>query len=124
MNLLPESRIKNELMGVIKSGKDLKISQNFFDIHPEKDKIFFVQDRKAQEILGQESLKYQVNQTHRRLTLNKDSDGNYKNQAIFDELGFDPETMNYVKPLKKHLVKYTHFLSSMATTILFMIKKR
>lgn len=98
MNLLPESRIKNELMGVIKSGKDLKISQNFFDIHPEKDKIFFVQDRKAQEILGSESLKYQVNQTHRRLTLNKDSDGNYKNQAIFDELGFDPETMNYVKP--------------------------
>jgi hypothetical protein len=98
MNSLPESRIKNELLQVIKSGKDLTIAQNFFDIHPEKDKIFFVQDRKAQEILGSEALKYQVNQTHRRLTLNKDSDGNYKNQLIFDELGFDSETMDYVKP--------------------------
>ena len=98
MNSLPESRIKRELLQLIKSGKDLTIAQNFFDIHPEKDKIFFVQDRKAQEILGSEALKYQVNQTHRRLTLNKDSDGNYKNQAIFDELGFDPETMDYVKP--------------------------
>ena len=98
MNSLPESRIKRELLQLIKSGKDLTIAQNFFDIHPEKDKIFFVQDRKAQEILGSEALKYQVNQTHRRLTLNKDSDGNYKNQVIFDELGFDPETMDYVKP--------------------------
>ena len=98
MNSLPESRIKRELLEVIKSGGDLTIAQNFFDIHPEKDKIFFVQDKKAQEILGQESLKYQVNQTHRRLSLNKDSDSNYKNQVIFDELGFDPETMDYVKP--------------------------
>ena len=42
MNSLPESRIKRELLQVIKSGKDLTIAQNFFDIHPEKDKIFFL----------------------------------------------------------------------------------
>jgi hypothetical protein len=73
---LPESRLKKELLQVIRLGSDLTISQNFFDIHPEKDKIFFVQDKKAQEILGSEFLKYQVNQAQRSI-----DDDNY---SIYD----------------------------------------
>ncbi len=95
---MPDSKIKVELLKASSSDKDLTLTQNYFDIHPEKDKINFIQDRKAQEILGTEDIKWQVNETHRRLTLNKDSDGEYKNKSIFDELGFDPETMGYQKP--------------------------
>ncbi len=95
---MPSSKIKDELLKASSSDKDLTLTQNYFDIHPEKDKINFIQDRKAQEILGIEDIKWQVNETHRRLTLNKDSDGEYKNKSIFDELGFDPETMGYQKP--------------------------
>lgn len=95
---LPDSKIKREVLLLIKTGKDLNIAQNFFDVSDGKDNINFVQDRKAQEILGVESIKWEVIESHRRLTLNKDYDGNYKNQAIFDELGFDPNTMGYEKP--------------------------
>lgn len=95
---MPDSKIKEELLKASSSDKDLNLTQNYFDVHSEKDKINFIQDRKAQEILGVGDVKWQVNETHRRLTLNKDENGRYKNQLILDELGYDPDTMSYVKP--------------------------
>lgn len=95
---LTDSKIKREILTLLKTEKDLNIQQNFFDVADGKDNINFIQDRKGQEILGTESLKWEVLESHRRLTLNKDENGFYKNQLIFDELGYEPDTMSYVKP--------------------------
>ena len=95
---LSDSKIKREIQNLLKTGKDIPVQQNFFDVSDVKDTVNFIQDRKGQEVLGVDSLKWEVLYSNRRLTLNKDYNGNYKNQLIFDELGYDPDTMSYEKP--------------------------
>jgi len=45
---LPDSKIKRSILDILKTGKDLTIQQNFFDIADNKDSINFIQDRKGQ----------------------------------------------------------------------------
>ena len=103
LNSIPDNKIKDHLLNIVDTKKDININYNFFDISDDDNtRVTFTQDRKASEILGDEEIKYKIDSNRKRLTLNKWSDGEnegeYKNKEIFDALGFDPETMSYDRP--------------------------
>lgn len=62
---LKDSPIKNALLKLASSNDDLTIAQNYFDIHDDKDKINFIQDKKAQEVVG--DITYSVRDPNERL---------------------------------------------------------
>lgn len=93
---LKDSPIRNALLKLASSNDDLTLSQNYFDIHDDKDKINFIQDKKAQEVVG--DITYSVRNPSQRLPLSRDEDGRYRFQEIYDKLGYDPHTMWYVWP--------------------------
>jgi hypothetical protein len=102
MNLfatMSNNRIKNILLNLSKTGKDINITQNFFDIGPSKEEITFVQDRRAQQIMGTEPVNFKTtsNVGSHYLTFNK-KDDKYVNQAIFNALGFDPNSTSHDVP--------------------------
>jgi len=102
MNLfstMSNNRIKNILLNLSKTGKDINITQNFFDIGPSKEEITFVQDRRAQQIMGTEPVNFKTTSDVGRhyLTFNK-KDDKYVNQAIFNALGFDPDSTSHDIP--------------------------
>jgi len=94
INSLPSGKVKEILIDLQKSGKDLTISQNYFDLSDSKEEITFIQDRRAQSILGDQPMKFKTTSSASSayLTFNKKSDGTYTNQIIFNDLEFDPET--------------------------------
>ena len=96
---MPDNRIKNILLGLTKTGKDLNLVQNFFDIGPSKDEITFVQDRRAQQILGTEPVNFKTtdNVGSHYLTFNK-KDDKYVNRVIFSALGFDADSTGHDIP--------------------------
>jgi hypothetical protein len=102
MNLfatMSNNRIKNILLNLSKTGKDINITQNFFDIGPSKEEITFVQDRRAQQIMGTEPVNFKTtsNVGSHYLTFNK-KDDKYVNQSIFNALGFDPDSTSHDVP--------------------------
>lgn len=104
LNLLgsmPDSNLKKELLDVSSKGADLNLIQNFFDVsNTSKEEITFIQDRRAQQILGVEDLKYKLSSeaSNRYLTFNKDANGQYKNKIIFDALNFNPDAVPHRNP--------------------------
>jgi hypothetical protein len=102
MNLfatMANNRIKNILLNLSKTGKDINITQNFFDIGPSKEEITFVQDRRAQQIMGTEPVNFKTtsNVGSHYLTFSK-KDDKYVNRAIFSALGFDPDSTSHDVP--------------------------
>lgn len=93
---LEDSPIKNDLLKLASSNDDLTIAQNYFDIHDDKDKINFIQDKKAQEVVG--DITYSVRDPNQRLPMIRDENDQYKFQEIYDKLGYVPTTMKYLRP--------------------------
>lgn len=91
---LPSNKVKDLLVNLHKSGKDLNLNQNYFDFSDSKEEVTFIQDRRAQSILGDQPMKFKTNSnaSSAYLTFNKKNDDTYTNQLIFDDLNFDPET--------------------------------
>lgn len=98
-NVMPSNRIKDELIKLSKSGEDLNLVQNYFDLGPSKEEITFIQDRRAQQIMGDQPVKFVTTNGvgNAYLTFNK-KDGQYVNRAIFDALGFDADSVQHQSP--------------------------
>jgi hypothetical protein len=96
---MPDNRIKNILLNLSKTGKDLNLTQNFFDLGPSKEEITFVQDRRAQQIMGTEPVNFKTTENvgNHYLTFNK-RDDKYVNRTIFRALGFDPDSTSHDIP--------------------------
>jgi len=85
-----ENPVSKSLLDV--ENKDLDVRSNYFDIVMDKnDKVSFIPDRRAQQILSEENIKVRfVGNNGGWLTFNKNEEGEYKNKTIFDALGFTP----------------------------------
>ena len=92
LSLMPkDNEIKNYLLGM--KGADLKVTQNYIDVSDNKEEVTFIQDRRAQQILGEKKTVWVTNNnlpSSKFLTFNKDENGEYKNKKLFDALGFEP----------------------------------
>jgi hypothetical protein len=90
---IKDNRIASELLRLNSQKVDADFVQNFIDVSSEKDSITFTPQRKADEILGQEILKWEATSDagNRVLTHNKNDSGEYKNRHIFDKLGYTPQ---------------------------------
>ena len=93
LSLMPkDNEIKNYLLGM--KGADLKVTQNYIDVSDNKEEVTFIQDRRAQQILGEKKTVWVTNNnlpSSKFLTFNKDENGEYKNKKLFDKLGFQPQ---------------------------------
>jgi hypothetical protein len=103
MNLIssiPANKIKETLISLVTSKKDINLTQNFLDLGPSKEEITFVQDRRAQQIMGVEDIKWKLSSDagNRYLTFNKKDSGEYTNKIIFDALGFNPDEVPHKNP--------------------------
>lgn len=105
LNIMPDSNIKRKILDIISSNSDINLVQNFFDISKDsKEEITFIQDRRAQQILGDQPVKFITNAYvgDSYLTFNKKEDSNgvskYTNQTIFDALGFDADSVEHITP--------------------------
>jgi hypothetical protein len=93
LSMIPrDNEIKNYLLGM--KGADLKVTQNYIDVSDNKEEVTFIQDRKAQQIIGDKKTVWVTNNSlpnSKFLTFNKDENGEYKNKNLFDRLGFQPQ---------------------------------
>lgn len=96
---MPDNKVKNELIKLNSDKDDLNLLQNYFDISDTKDEITFVPDKRANQILGEDPIKFITfsGVSGAYLTINK-RDGEYVNKTIFDALNVDLDTMKYVVP--------------------------
>jgi hypothetical protein len=100
LNVLPDNKVKNALLSLDSSGQDLNLVQNFFDVSKDsKEEITFIQDRRAQQIMGTEPMKFVTTNDvgSMYLTFNK-KDDKYVNRVIFEALGFDPDSVTHDIP--------------------------
>jgi len=88
------SPIKQSLIDLEKSQKDVNITQNYIDITSTKDEVTFIPDRRAQQLLQENPSIWMTNGSlpnSKFLTFNKDQNGDFKNSTIFSMLGFTPQ---------------------------------
>lgn len=105
-NIMPDSNIKRNILNLISSKTDINTVQNFFDVSKDsKEEITFIQDRRAQQLLGDNpTIKFITNShvENTYLTFNKKTSDNgvtrYVNQVIFDALGFDADSVEHDIP--------------------------
>jgi hypothetical protein len=92
LNSIKKNRIASELIRLNSQKVDADFIQNFIDTTDSNDSIIFTPQRKADEILGQEILKWVATNEagNRVLTHNKNDAGQFKNKHIFDKLGYTP----------------------------------
>lgn len=100
LNSMSGNELAKELIKLVTSGSDLKLTQNYIDVSPEKDSVTFIQNSKAEEILGKEEVKWITSDTagDKYFTFNKNENGEYKNRHLFDALGFEPKLDSEGKP--------------------------
>lgn len=94
LSLMVDSPIKQTLIDLEKSQKDVNITQNYIDITSTKDEVTFIPDRRAQQILQENPSIWMTNSSlpnSKFLTFNKDQNGDFKNSSIFSMLGFTPQ---------------------------------
>lgn len=95
LNSMPDNRIKTILLDIYKQKKDFQFVQNYLDLTTNKEELSFIQDRRAQQILADNTqIKYATSESANSKYLHhrKDAEGNYINRAIFNKLNFTPET--------------------------------
>ena len=91
--------VRNHLLDLQRSGVELDLVQNYFDLGQNPAEVNAILDRRAKALLDDTStpLKYRTKSSvgagGTQLTFSQKSDGTYTNIAIFRRLGFDPETM-------------------------------
>jgi hypothetical protein len=92
-----ENPVSTSLLGA--ENKDLDVRSNYFDIVMDKnDKVSFIPDRRAQQILTDSKITVRfVGRNGGWLTFNKDKNGEYENKILFDALGFTPSE-ELIKP--------------------------
>ena len=92
LSLMPkDNEIKNYLLGM--KGTDLNLTQNYIDVSDNKEEVTFIQDRRAQQIIKDNPIVWKTNSSlpgSKFLTFNKNDEGEYNNQIIFDALGLEP----------------------------------
>jgi hypothetical protein len=89
---MPKDRIRDCVMDLFQKGKDIELRQNYLDIGKKNDEITFIADSRVKSITRDYKQMYKIRHRGGRLTFNTDENGRYKNQDIFDDLGFDPDT--------------------------------
>lgn len=89
---IKDNRIANELIRLNSQKVDADFVQNFIDLSDSNDTIVFTPQRKADELLGREVIKWEVTNDGGNgvLTHNKKENGEYKNNHIFVKLGYTP----------------------------------
>ena len=90
---IKDNRIANELIRLNSQKVDADFVQNFIDLSDSNDTIVFTPQRKADELLGREVMKWEVGDDGANgvLTHNKKENGEYKNNHIFVKLGYTPQ---------------------------------
>jgi len=97
-----DNEIKNYILGM--KGTDLTLNQNYIDVSDNKEEVTFIQDRRAQQLIRDNPPVWKTNSSlpnSKFLTLNKNNEGEYKNQSLFDKLGFvvqEPVSENHPIP--------------------------
>jgi hypothetical protein len=93
LDLMPkDNSIRNYLLSM--RGADLNITQNYIDISDNKEEVTFIQDRRAQSILGENKTSWITNShlpSGKYLSFNKNASGEYNNRNIFELLSFEPQ---------------------------------
>ena len=89
---MPKDRIRDCIMDLFQKGKDIEINQNYLDAGEKNDLITFIPNSRVKNLTKDYIQMYRIRHRGGRLTFNKDENGRYKNQVIFDDLGFDPDT--------------------------------
>lgn len=92
LETIPDDKIRNKILNIASTKKDLQLVQNYIDLSDNKEELTFIQDRRAKEILMTSEEKWKPNDEvrNRYLTFNKNNNGEYKNKVVFDLLGFTP----------------------------------
>jgi hypothetical protein len=130
LSLIPgDNEIKNYLLGM--KGADLNWNQNYIDVSDNKEEVTFIQDRRAQQLIRDNPPVWKTNSSlpgSKFLTFNKNDEGEYKNQELFDKLGFvvqEPPSENHPIPgsgMVGEIISETVSTKSGRTYILFQWK--
>jgi hypothetical protein len=124
-----DNEIKNYILGM--KDPNLTLNQNYIDVYDNKEEVTFIQDRRAQQIIRDNTPVWKTNSSlpgSKFLTFNKNDQGEYKNQALFDKLGFvvqEPTSENHPIPVSGvigEILSETVSLTSGKTYILFQWK--
>jgi hypothetical protein len=101
--LMGDNKFSQVLLGAFRSGEDKDYSLNYVDITDKDDYLEYIPQSKADRLLS--SPIYKIRNISNLLSFNKVGD-RYKNQPMFDELGFDPSLEpNLDKPSRGQLCK-------------------
>ena len=84
--------IRDAIMDLFQKGKDIEINQNYLEVGDKNDTITFIADSRIRSLSKDYKQTWKIRRPGGRLTFNKNEEGFYKNQSIFDDLGFDPDT--------------------------------
>lgn len=84
LNKMKDDKIANNLIELYNKDID-SLKYNFIDITDDKSRVSFTPDKKAQEILGEDKNTYEVTESNKYLT------HSYKNDRIFELLGYEKE---------------------------------
>lgn len=101
--LMGENKFSQVLLGAFRSGEDKDYSLNYVDITDKDDYLEYIPQAKADRLLSVPL--YKIRNASNLLSFNKVGD-RYKNQPMFDELGFDANLEpDFVKPSKGQICK-------------------
>jgi|LakMenEpi03Aug12_release.lakeMendotaPanAssembly.Ray.scaffolds.fasta_scaffold108730_3 hypothetical protein len=98
-----DNQIRNTLLSM-RGADDINLVQNYIDISGNKEEVTFIQDRRAQQLIRDNPVVWKTNSSlpgSKFLTFNKNDEGEYKNQSLFDKLGFvvqEPVSENHPIP--------------------------
>lgn len=92
------NKIADNLIRLLLDKVDANFTQNYVDISKDKDMVTFIPDRKAQEILGKENIRWVTSNDvgDKYFTHNKNENDEYRNRHLFDALGYTPEGEGWV----------------------------
>lgn len=90
--MMKSNKIAADLLKILSDKVDANFIQNYVDVSKEKDMVTFIPDRKAQEIIGKENIRWVTGNDvgNRYFTQAKNEEGEYKNRHLFDALGYVP----------------------------------
>jgi hypothetical protein len=101
--LMGDNKFSQVLLGAFRSGEDKDYSLNYVDITDKDDYLEYIPQSKADRLLS--TPLYKIRNASNLLSFNKIED-RYKNQPMFDELGFDPNLEpDFTKPSKGQICK-------------------
>jgi hypothetical protein len=98
-----DNQIRNTLLAM-RGAADINLVQNYIDISDNKEEVTFIQDRRAQQLIRDNPSVWKTNSSlpgSKFLTFNKNDEGEYKNQELFEKLGFvvqEPPSENHPIP--------------------------